>query len=306
MVLFLSGCSINSIVSNALSESLGGSGDSVNPFLSDNDPELVGEALPFALKVFDLLIYSDINDPPVLLVAGQSYIAYSSVYLQSKALILPRSEIEQQDVLLSRAKNLYLRGGEYCMQALEMRHPGFGEALLNLDDDAAPTPLSNLTTEDVPYLYWAALGLLGAFSVDTFDFELAIKVRHAAAMMNEAFRLDPEYNQGALHEFYITYYSALPAALGGSVEKARHHFREAVRLSNNHSVSAYVALATGVAIPAQDVAEFKELLNKALEVDIEGDVNRTLLNVVKKREAQWYLENAERFFIDYEASDEIE
>ena len=301
----LSGCSINSIVSNALSESLGGSGDSANPLLSDNDPELVGDALPFTLKFLDLLISSNINEPPILLTTGQSYIAYSAVYLQGRARILPRTNIDEQEILLARAKNLYLRGQRYCMEALEKRHPAFGEALFNPESDESVAIFEGLTEEDVPYLYWAALGLLGAFSTDIFDFELAVGINRAAKMIDEAFRLNPEYGNGAIHEFYITYYAALPEALGGSVKKARHHYREAVRLSDNNSVGAHLALATGVAIPAQDIGEFTTLINKALAVDVDVDLNRRLLNIVRKREAQWYLENIDHFFIDYESTDEV-
>ncbi len=305
VVTMLCGCSINNIVSNALSESLGSSSGSTNPLLSDNDPELVGDALPFTLKFFDLLISSNIDNPPILLTTGQSYIAYSSVYLQGRALVTPRTNLDEQDRLLARAKNLYLRGQRYCMEALEKRHPGFGEALFNTESDESIAIFEELTEEDVPYLYWAALGLLGAFSTDTFDFELAVGIGRAAKMMDEAFRLDPEYGDGAIHEFYITYYAALPEALGGSVERARHHYQEAVRLSSNNSVSAHLALATGVAIPAQDIEEFITLTNKALAVDVNVDLNRRLLNIVKKREAQWYLENLDHFFIDYESTDEV-
>ena len=298
----LSGCSINNIVSNALSESLGGGGgDSAHPILSDNDPELVGEALPFTLKFLDILISSNINEPPILLTTGQSYIAYANIYLQGKALTIPLSRLEERDRLITRAKNLYLRGGDYCLEALEKRHPGFKEALLNLEDSEYEPIYAQLSEEDVPYLYWAALGLFGAFSTDTFDFDLIIGLNRAAKMMSEALRLTPEYNGGAIHEFYITYYAALPESLGGGVEKAHHHFEEAVRISNNQSVSAYVALATGVAIPAQDIEEFTALLNRALEIDVDIDINRRLLNIVKRREAEWYLRNLEHFFIDYES-----
>ena len=49
---FLSGCSINKIAMNAVANVLGGDGGS-SSFTADSDPQLVGDALPFALKMYE-------------------------------------------------------------------------------------------------------------------------------------------------------------------------------------------------------------------------------------------------------------
>jgi hypothetical protein len=52
-VLFLlptTGCSVKKFAVNKLGDSLAGGGDT---FASDNDPDLVGQALPFSLKLMD-------------------------------------------------------------------------------------------------------------------------------------------------------------------------------------------------------------------------------------------------------------
>ena len=155
--------------------------------------------------------------------------------------------------------------------------------------------------EDVPFLYWTAAGWLAAFSVDSFDFELATSVKTAVALMKKALAIYESYDDGAIHEFFISYYGALPESMGGSEEKARFHFKRAVELSNGGKAGPYVSLATTISVKKQDVEEFTMLLNKALAVDIEKRPENKLANILAQQKAQWYLENKEnKFLLDSE------
>ena len=56
LCLFLSvSCSINKMAINAVSDTLSGTG-SADVFTGDPDPELVGDALPFAIKMYEALL----------------------------------------------------------------------------------------------------------------------------------------------------------------------------------------------------------------------------------------------------------
>jgi predicted anti-sigma-YlaC factor YlaD len=83
---------------------------------------------------------------------------------------------------------------------------------------------------------------------------------------------------------------SLPEALGGSVANARKHFARAVELQGGLSASPYVSLATGVAVPAQDKAEFEALLQKALAVDPAKDPSNRLANLISQRRARALLD----------------
>jgi predicted anti-sigma-YlaC factor YlaD len=89
----------------------------------------------------------------------------------------------------------------------------------------------------------------------------------------------------------------MPPDMGGSEEKARHHFQKAVELTNGKSASPYVTLATTVSIKNQNEEEFTRLLNKALEIDPDADPDNRLLTIISQEKAQWYLEHKEDFFI---------
>jgi len=55
--------------------------------------------------------------------------------------------------------------------------------------------------------------------------------------------------------------------MGGSIERARRHFEEAVRLSEGRRVGPFLALAETVSVRLQDRKEFESLLKRALAID---------------------------------------
>ncbi len=105
------------------------------------------------------------------------------------------------------------------------------------------------------------------------------------ALAERALALDESWSKGAIHEMFISL-DSLPEALGGSPAKAREHFTRAVDLQHGQSPGPYVALATGVALPAQDRAEFEKLLQSALAIDPEKDPSVRLVTLVQQRRAR--------------------
>lgn len=296
-VLLIAGCSINGILSNALSNALGGNADDgrPNPFLSENDPELVRDALPFTLKLLDVLIGAEIDSPSIRLTAAQAYTAYAVLFLQTEANTDAIDQFAHRIRLLDRSKIHLLRARDYALSALEMEHPGFTAGLSRNEYDNVFT---DMTEEDIPYLYFAAVSWIAAAAVDILDLELTLAIPRAAEMIHAAFAIDPDYGDGLIHEFYIAYFAAIPKQFGGSEERARHHYQEALRASNGLSASAHLSMALGIALPAQDREQFRMFLERAVEVDPNQDINRKLTNFVRQREARWYLKNTDRFFID--------
>jgi predicted anti-sigma-YlaC factor YlaD len=292
----LAGCSINRLAVNAVAGMLSGSGSST-VFTGEDDPELVADALPFAMKLYESLLAQTPENTELLLATGSMFAMYANAFVQTPAGMLPGTEYQQRLQMTARAKKLYLRGRDYCLKALELRHPGL-RALLEADDPAA---LAGTGPEDVPYLYWSAASWMGAFSAEPFDMELLLGLKRPLALMARAYELEPGFNKGAIDEFYISVYGSLPAALGGSPEKARRHFDRAVELAGGLTAGPYVALATSLSIPAQNVAEFRDLLGRALAIDLEASPENRLVNLLSQRKARWLLEHIEDYFLLEEA-----
>ncbi len=296
-ILFFSpGCSIKKLAMNQVANALT-SNTSGTVFSGDNDPDLVGDALPFAIKMYESLLVANPRHPGLRLQTGSLYIMYANAFLQTPATMLPEAEYRKQEFIFKRAKNLYLRGREIILTGLEDKFPGFREALQKRNFDKA---LAGTTKKDASLLYWAGAGWLGAYAIEPFDMDLGTTLPAAAALMERVLQLDKNFENGAIHEFYILYYGSLPDYMGGSAVKARAHFEQAVAAADGKSTTPYLSLATTVSVKEQNINEFKTLLNQVLRIDPDAVPKNRLINILNQRKAQWLLEHAEDYFLEPE------
>jgi predicted anti-sigma-YlaC factor YlaD len=291
-------CSINKMAINAVSDALGGSGSS-EVFTGDSDPRLVGDAIPFAIKMYETLLSQNPDHQGLLLTTGSLFVMYANAFVQGEAEMLDSVDnYEERHEGLDRAKKLYLRGTAILYSALDKKYPGFSGATVR--EGTLEAYLEKLTKEDVPLIYWAVAGTLAAYSIDIFDFELGSKIPELTAMIARAYELDPDFNRGAIDEFYILFYASLPDVLGGDLGRAEAHFQRALEKTQGLSAGPYVSYAQAVCVPAQDYDAFKANLEKALAVDPDGDPANRLVNIISQRKARHLLDRAYEYFISLE------
>ncbi|MBD3314480.1 MAG: hypothetical protein GF344_01725 [Chitinivibrionales bacterium] len=301
MVIAFTGCSVKKVALGKVADALSGGGGNV--FASDNDPELVADALPFALKTYESLLATLPNDADLLVATGKAFCMYSYAFVHMPSDTLPDKKLGKRLAGLKRAKKLYLRGRDYLLRACEVRYPGFRDLLDGRQTDKA---LAMTEERDTTMLYWTAASWMGAFTTDKFDMKLAVDMGKPVAMMERVLELNESYGQGSAHEFFISYYGSLPPSMGGSDDKAREHFERAVELSEGHKVGPYLSLATSVAVSNQNVTEYRSLLKKALAVDVDKHPSNRLANIIGQRKAKWLLKNIEDFFLLDETHSEEE
>jgi predicted anti-sigma-YlaC factor YlaD len=297
LLIVSGGCSITKMATKKVADMLSAPGSST-VFTGDNDPELVGDALPFAIKMYESLMVSVPSHEGLQLRTGSLYVMYANAFIQTPASMLSEEEYKKQEFMYRRARNLYLRGRDILLDGLEHKHPGFRKAL---DEKKYEAALAGMKKDDVSLLYWAAAGWLGAFAIDPFDMKLGITLPRAKALMDKVLKLDPAFNQGALHDFYVLYYGSMPEYMGGDFNKARQHFKWAVEASGDKSTSAYLSLATTVCVKEQDLAQFKQLLKKVLTIDPDTDPENRLLHTINRRKACFLLEHVGDYFIEADA-----
>ena len=87
LLLVTSGCSIRRYAINQIGDALA-SGTST--YTSDEDLELVGEALPFGLKLIESLLAESPKHKGLLLAACEGFTSYTWVYYSRRATGLPR------------------------------------------------------------------------------------------------------------------------------------------------------------------------------------------------------------------------
>lgn len=268
-----------------VADTLASGGDT---FTRDDDPELVGQALPFALKLYESLLDSTPKNRKLLVSTCAGFTQYGYAFIQADA---EKAEIVSHDEgkrLKGRAFRLYQRGKDYCFRALELRFPGIGPKLIQ---DPAPA-LTKAGKKDVEMLYWSAASWGLAISLQT---DLAIDLPSVRALAERGLALDETWHKGALHELMVTLES-LGEAVGGSEARARQHFARAVELQHGLSPTPYIALAMGVSVANQKRAEFEDLMHKALAVDPEKDPSNRLVILMAQTRAQWQLDHIDALF----------
>jgi predicted anti-sigma-YlaC factor YlaD len=188
---------------------------------------------------------------------------------------------------------------ESLRASIDFKFPGTMEKFAQGNYAEALKPFGKA---DIGYLYWYAAGSASAFALDPLTTANGMRIPVAMAMFEKALALDPEYSAGSLYDFAISFYAGLPESMGGSKELAKRYFEKSLALSGGKTSSAYLAYATGICIPEQDLAKFKELLGRVLDIDIEAYPAGRLVNVLNQRKAGWYLTHID----DYFAVDDIE
>jgi hypothetical protein len=293
--LFSFGCSLRVTTVNVVGDALADGG---GVYSSDGDPELIREALPFALKTFESLLEVSPNHQGLLLAAARGFAAYAFL-IQDEADRLDESDLRRAQQLRARARNLYLRGRDHSLRGLEARHPDF---TAELKKDRVHT-LAKTTKEDVPFLYWAGVSWSGAVSAAKNDPDLIADLPLAGALVERVLALDEPYDLGAAHEFLVAYEASRP---GGSAAKAREHYRRALEISGGRRASTYLALAENVTVREQNLAEFSALLAAALSIEPEINPQLRLVNAVARRRAAWLESRIGDLFIDADSPKENE
>lgn len=260
-------------------------------FTRDNDPELVRDAIPFALKLYESLLESVPNNKDLLIATCSAFTQYAYGFVETDAEALGESNHAESARLKARALRLYIRGKDYCLRAIDVRWKGMSAELVR---DPAKA-LARATVKDVPLLYWAAASWGAAASLGLDQPELVIDLPTVRALAERALALDETWSKGAIHEMMISI-SSLPEALGGSPAKAREHFEKAVKIQQGLSPGPYVALATGVMVPAQDRAGFEKALKDALAIDPAKDPQNQLVILIGQRRAKALLDNIDAKF----------
>jgi len=287
----LSSCS--TLAMNLVADALTGDGSS-DVFTGDSDPKLVGDAIPFAIKMYESLLSANPNHQGLMLTTGSLFIMYANAFVQEPAEMLSRREWEAREAALIRSKQLYLRGYGILYNALEKKFPGFKQA--TVEKGTIQPLLKKCKKGDVGLLYWAVAGGLSAYAIDVLDYNLSANVPQWSAMIQRAYELDPDYGTASLDEFFILYYASLPELLGGNRELAERHYKLALEKTGGNSAGAYVSYANSICVPDQNYKTYKDCLEKALAINPNLNASTRLVNILSQQKARWLLDNAWMYF----------
>jgi predicted anti-sigma-YlaC factor YlaD len=289
--LLLAGCSIQRFAINKIGDAIASGGST---YESDDDIQLVTEALPFSLKLVESLLAESPKHQGLLITAAQGFTSYGYLSVQPELDVAAEEDFEKANQLRGRARRLYLRGYAYAERAMDAAYKGMPQRL-----SAEPlSAVKEFRKKDIPLLYWSAAALGSAISVSKDDVSLLARLPEVEALLSRAIELDESWKDGALHEFQVVFSGAKPGTR--DYDALRKNFDRALQLSKGGSASLYVAYAEAFAIPKQDREQFESLLNKALEIDPDQFRDMRLINLVAQRRARWLLARVDDLIIESE------
>jgi len=291
VLVALSGCSARRFAAKRLGDVLAGGSAG---WATDDDPRLVGDALPFALKTFESLLAEAPDHPRLLLATCRGFASYAAGWVEPEAERLEGTDFRAGRSTAERALKLHLRGRDDCLHALELRRPGVTAALREAPESA----LESFGRGDVELLYWTGAAWGSAVGLGLDRPELVADLPAVRALFERALALEPTFDRGAIHEAMIAL-DSVSELLGGSPERAREHFVRAVELSGGLRAGPYVAWARGVPVAEQHRREFRETLEKALAINVDASPPDRLANLLAQDRARRLLERVdELFYVD--------
>ena len=285
LALALAACSPKSYALRQVADAISSTGQG-SALARDDDPDLVRDAVPFALKMMESLADRLPEHLQLRVALARGFTQYGYAFVQQDA--DESNDPVRAKELRDRAARLYLRARAYGLEGLRIARAVTEEELRG-KDQVRTQALAKTVPADVPVLYWTMASWALAMSQRKTDLELVGDVPAVAAMLDRALALDEAFDLGALHEFAITFDPARPE--GTTPERQRAHFARARELQSGKKISALVTYAEAVAGPAQDRKQFEALLNEALRFDVDAPqaLNERLENKISQRRARFLL-----------------
>lgn len=283
-------CSPRSYVISRMADAASSGG---GVFARDDDPELVRDAVPFALKAMESLLESSPDHKGLLTALCKGFTQYAVAFVRQDAEEARDPEARREG--MERSRRLLLRAREYGVRGLSAGREGFAAAL-SVDPAGAA---ARVGAEDVPLLYWTAAAWTLAVASSPDDPALLADLPRCEALMRRALALDERYGDGAVHEFFVAFEGGRPEAMGGSVDRARRHMERAMAMSGGRKVSPLVTFAETVSVRTQDRNGFLGLLDRALAFDARSAApEHRMDNLVSQRRARWLKGRVDELFLD--------
>lgn len=245
------------------------------------DPELAEASIPPNLKLMEGLLKSDPENRKILTTLSMGFAGYSLLF------------IEPEDP--ERASAMYLRALEYGTRALGEK----GAPLRNRDGGLEPVRamLKNMDPNDLEALFWTTLSWNAWINLNLDKPSALAQLSASEACLRRVLELDEHFFYSAPHILMGASLAARPPILGGSPEKARIHFEQALQENHRKFYLAQVYLAKYYAVRVQD----KELFARTLAEVVHGNPRELqdvcLINRVMQRRAQELVKQAEDLFL---------
>lgn len=215
------------------------------------DPELAKSSIPPNLKLLEGLLRNDPENKKILTTLSMGFAGYSLLFVEPEN--------------AERASVLYLRALDYGIRSLGEK----GAPLLQREGglDVLRQALHQMDRGDLEGLFWSTLSWSAWISLNLDKPSALAQLSASEACLKRVLELDDRFFYGAPHILMGASLAARPPLLGGSPEKAKAHFEQAMKATQGKFYLAQVYFAKYYAVRVQD----KEIFARALAEVIHGN-----------------------------------
>jgi len=277
IALVLSGCSIQHLAIQSLTDVFENSFEVLN---EESDLLLAEQAIASNLKTLEGILRTDPENTRLLFLLTQAYSAYALGFVE--------------DTDPYRAREMYRRGRDYGLRIL-VRNSAFGDAINGPLEDFERI-LQTFDGEDLPEVFWTALGWGGFIKLSKDDPEALAQLPRVVAMMRFVLSHNEDYYYGGAHLFFGTWFVSRSKVLGGDPDSSKYHFERCIEIGEGRFLLPYVYYARYYAVQVQDRGLFEELLQKVMTTPSDVMPEQGLVNSISKRKAEMYLNEIDAYF----------
>jgi hypothetical protein len=301
---FLCACSIRGLVVDEVART---AGDGIAAFEQEEDLVLMEKAFPANIKLLELFLESRPDNRKMLTLLAQLYGSYGSIFFETRLEALrlgasgpikgadPCCEPSDLEGIMAAQDRCFLRGQDYALRALTVRHKSCRQMIENLG--AVDVFFASLKKEDVPALFWYGFNLAGHVNLHRDSIKTVSRAFFAQKAMLRVIELDPGYFHGTAHLVLLTYYGSRSKMTGGNPEAAQKHYEALKKIAGKDFLLADVFYARYLLVQQQEKEKFTTLLNRVIARESSGG-RYGLLNRTAVCRAGLYLGAVDYFFID--------
>ena len=244
-----------------------------------DDVELVSSAIPIFLLLIDGLLDKDPDNKQLLTKAAEAYTLFGAI-------------VEMDDPI--RARRLYRRAKGYGFRALA-QNAEVARLLEASYRDFSVLP-ELLEEDDLNAVFWTASSWGAWISVNLGSIAALADLPRVILLMEWVLEKDEAIFNASPHLFLGIYHAARPQLLGGRPQQALFHFERALELTEEQSATVLVQMARFYAVQAFDRELYVSLLNRALAIPVDIDLELTLQNAAAHRLARRLLAEVNEIF----------
>ena len=189
----------------------------------------------------------------------------------------------------AKSLDLFVISRNYLINALEIKYENFVQKMRNKEE-------ITFEKEDIDYLYWLSGSLAGSIQASQGDPQYLIDLPNIKWLLENAIAVDPNWQNGTLSAAMMSVYLNDLSGDKNAQKTALSYFDLAEKQSNGLNASIYVTLAENYAVSKQDKKLFIELLDKAINIDVNKDKSLKQSNKLSQSRAKWLKSRVDDLF----------